>query len=360
MDDYSVLRSVENSDSSVDAKIFDVRDALMWEKAAPLGLPGKAFQGDNFYLAENLDPVAIFTYNYDKKFESLKSKRQKTEKKLIKDEKDVSYPSYEELYNELNEAKPELVFTIRDSENNVVKKIYKKPSKGLSRFQWDLRYEDNSPINLNTSSFYNPFAGVSEGTLVSPGTYTIDMSLLEAGETTKIVDAKSFNVVALNNTVMPADDRLAKVEFQRKVAKLQAEIGEYSRKLSEVSNKMRYVAQAIKKVEQPVDKISKMAWDLNQAIKEINLKFYGDNVKSRLDIQTYLTPSSRLGAVAYYQKYSTAAPTKTHMDSYEIAKEEFQPIKLMINELKVKMTDLESLLKEMGAAYTPGRPKAIN
>ena len=360
MDDYSVLRSVENSDSSVGAKIFDVRDALMWEKAAPLGLPGKAFQGDNFYLAENLDPVAIFTYNYDKKFESLKSKRQKTEKKLIKDEKDVSYPSYEELYNELNEAKPELVFTIRDSENNVVKKIYKKPSKGLSRFQWDLRYEDNSPINLNTSSFYNPFAGVSEGTLVSPGTYTIDMSLLEAGETTKIVDAKSFNVVALNNTVMPADDRLAKVEFQRKVAKLQAEIGEYSRKLSEVSNKMRYVAQAIKKVEQPVDKISKMAWDLNQAIKEINLKFYGDNVKSRLDIQTYLTPSSRLGAVAYYQKYSTAAPTKTHMDSYEIAKEEFQPIKLMINELKVKMTDLESLLKEMGAAYTPGRPKAIN
>ena len=360
MDDYSVLRSVENSDSSVDAKIFDVRDALMWEKAAPLGLPGKAFQGDNFYLAENLDPVAIFTYNYDKKFESLKSKRQKTEKKLIKDEKDVSYPSYEELYNELNEAKPELVFTIRDSENNVVKKIYKKPSKGLSRFQWDLRYEDNSPINLNTSSFYNPFAGVSEGTLVSPGTYTIDMSLLEAGETTKIVNAKSFNVVALNNTVMPADDRLAKVEFQRKVSKLQAEIGEYSRKLSEVSNKMRYVAQAIKKVEQPVDKISKMAWDLNQAIKEINLKFYGDNVKSRLDIQTYLTPSSRLGAVAYYQKYSTAAPTKTHMDSYEIAKEEFQPIKLMINELKVKMTDLESLLKEMGAAYTPGRPKAIN
>ena len=360
MDDYSVLRSVENSDSSVGAKIFDVRDALMWEKAAPLGLPGKAFQGDNFYLAENLDPVAIFTYNYDKKFESLKSKRQKTEKKLIKDEKDVSYPSYEELYNELNEAKPELVFTIRDSENNVVKKIYKKPSKGLSRFQWDLRYEDNSPINLNSSSFYNPFAGVSEGTLVSPGTYTIDMSLLEAGETTKIINAKSFNVVALNNTVMPADDRLAKVEFQRKVSKLQAEIGEYSRKLSEVSNKMRYVDQAIKKVEQPVDKISKMAWDLNQAIKEINLKFYGDNVKSRLDIQTYLTPSSRLGAVAYYQKYSTAAPTKTHMDSYEIAKEEFQPIKLMINELKVKMTDLESLLKEMGAAYTPGRPKAIN
>ena len=214
--------------------------------------------------------------------------------------------------------------------------------------------------NLSSASFYNPFAGVSEGTLVNPGTYTIDMSIIKAGETTKVVDPQSFNVVALNNTVMPADDRESKVNFQRKVSKLQAEMGEYSRKFSEISNKIPYIDEAIKKVEQPVDKISKMAWDVKQSIKEVNLKFYGDNVKSRLDIQSYLSPYSRLGSVAYYQKYSTAAPTKTHMDSYEIAKEEFQPIKLMIDELKLKMTDLEKQLKDMGAAYTPGRPKAIN
>ena len=360
LDDYSVLRSVENSDMDPAAKIFDIRDALMWEKANPLGLPGKAFQGDNFYLAENLDPVAIFTYNFDEKFESLKSKRQKAEKKLIKESKDVSYPTYNELFDEINEAKPELVFTIRDNKDNVVKKIYRSLSKGLSRFHWDLRYEDKNPINLSSPSFYNPFAGVSEGTLVNPGTYSIDMSILKAGETTKVTDPQSFNVVALNNTVMPADDRESKVNFQRKVSKLQAEMGEYSRKFSEISNKMPYIDEAIKKVEQPVDKISKMAWDVKQSIKEVNLKFYGDNVKSRLDIQSYLSPYSRLGSVAYYQKYSTAAPTKTHMDSYEIAKEEFKPIKLMIDELKVKMTNLENQLKDMGAAYTPGRPKAIN
>ena len=48
------------------------------------------------------------------------------------------------------------------------------------------------------------------------------------------------------------------------------------------------------------------------------------------------------------------------MESYEIAKEEFQPVKLMIDELKLKMTDLEKQIKDMGAAYTPGRPKAVN
>ena len=87
------------------------------------------------------------------------------------------------------------------------------------------------------------------------------------------------------------------------------------------------------------------------------MKFYGDNVKRKLDIQQYLTPSSRLGAIAYYQKYSTAAPTKTHMDNYYIAKDEFEPIKLLINDLKIKMLDLENSLKDLGAPYTPGRPK---
>ena len=150
------------------------------------------------------------------------------------------------------------------------------------------------------------------------------------------------------------------VEFQRKVSLLQAEISEYSRKLSEISNKMPYILEAVKRAEQPIDEISKMIWNINEAIKDINLKFYGDNIKRKLDIQTYLSPYSRLGSVAYYQKYSTAAPTKTHMDSYEIAKEEFQPLKVLINQLRSEMQTLEQMLKDSGAPYTPGRPKAIN
>ncbi len=360
MDDYSVLREIENKEVVDKPKLYDVRDALMWEKAAPLGLPGKAFQGDNFYLADNLDPVAIFAYNYNKKYESLKSKRQKKEKELIKDEKDVSYPSYEELYNEINDEKPQLVFTIRNDKNKVIKKIFRSPSKGLSRFTWNLRYEEKDPISLRSSSFYNPFAGVSEGTLINPGTYSIEMAVLNNGVMSNIVDPKSFNVIALKNTVMPAKDRYAKVEFQRKVSLLQGLIGEYSRKFSEVRDKMPFIEKAVKISEQPLEDISKMVWDINKSIKEISEKFYGDGIKSRLDIQSYLTPSSRLGAVAYYQKYSTAAPTKTHMDSYEIAKEEFEPIKVLINNLKLEMNELEKFLKDSGAPYTPGRPKAIN
>ena len=48
------------------------------------------------------------------------------------------------------------------------------------------------------------------------------------------------------------------------------------------------------------------------------------------------------------------------MDSYEIAKEEFEPIKVLINNLKLEMNELEKFLKDSGAPYTPGRPKEIN
>ena len=60
--------------------------------------------------------------------------------------------------------------------------------------------------------------------------------------------------------------------------------------------------------------------------------------------------------MAYEQKYSTAAPTLTHMRSFAIAKEEYMPIKEEIeNLMKVDVKNLEDELKAVGAPYTPGR-----
>ena len=78
--------------------------------------------------------------------------------------------------------------------------------------------------------------------------------------------------------------------------------------------------------------------------------------KSRLDIQQLPSPSNRLGSLLYEQKYSTAAPTKTHIRSFAIAKEEYLPIKVEIeNIMKEDIKKLEDQLKAIGAPYTPGR-----
>ena len=43
LDDYSALRSVKNAYPTEKAKFYPIREALVWEKSLPLGLPGKSF-----------------------------------------------------------------------------------------------------------------------------------------------------------------------------------------------------------------------------------------------------------------------------------------------------------------------------
>lgn len=355
LDDYSSLRNIENKKIE-NAAIYPVRDALMWEKSVPLGLPGKAFQGDNFYSAENLGPEAMITYYYTDKYTSLEDERQKKEKELIKEGKDTPYPTYEELKAENEERGEQLVFTIKDGEGTVVKKIMQKPSEGLQRFHWDLRYNPRDAVSFRTPSFYNPFAGKTEGTLVVPGTYTVQMDLLDDGGMKPLVAPVAFEVKSLNNTIMPAKDREAKVAFQQKVAKLASEMEAVSNMYSEMNNKMKHIKEAVKLVDAPLAELNDKVIALDNQLRDVRTMMYGDRVKSRLDIDEPPSPYNRMGSIEYEQKYSTSAPTKTHMDSYEIAKEEFQPIQELVKKLYTEdMVALEELLKELGAPYTPGR-----
>lgn len=356
MDDYSALRSIENNKPSERAKIYSVRDALSWEKSLPLGLPGKSFQGDNFYTAPNLGPEAMITYYYNDDYTSLKDKRTEKEKGLIKSENDTPYPSYNELKAERDEESPKLIFTIKNDKGQVVKKEFKDPKKGLQRFHWDLRYTLQNPIDLSTSSFYNPWAGIDEGTLVEPGTYTVDLQLYKNTELTKLVDPITFKVLALDNTVMPAENRAAKVAFQKDVMQLEADLGACQTIISETNTKLKYIKAAIKRSEQPFGELTKSVVAIENKLKQIGLELFGDSVKSKLDISQLQSPANRIGTIGYEQKYSTSAPTKTHKDSYAIAKGEIIVLKKRVEAVfNIDVKELEDKLIKSGAAYTPGR-----
>ena len=361
LDDYSSLRSIENSLKESESSIFSIRDALMWEKSMPLGLPGKAFQGDNFYSATNLDPVAMITYYHNKDFQSLKSKRQKLEKKLIENNKDVSYPTYDDLDKETNEFKSKLVFIIKNSEGLVVKKVFRTPKKGVQRFEWDLRYEEKSPISFANTSFYNPFAGISEGTLVNPGTYTVEMDLFDGISSINIYKPTSFSVISLESSSMPALNRTEKVNFQRAVSMLEGKMLESANILSEAKSKIKYFKEAIKIVEAPLGELSVLIKSVENKIKDISIRFYGNTIKSKLDIEQIPTAYSRLTSILYEQKYSTSAPTNTHIESFEIANEEFTTIYIEVKSLvKIDIKEIENKLKIIEAPHTPGRLKARN
>ena len=356
MDDYSVLRSIENTAPTEKAKIYPVRTALMWEQSSPLGLPGKSFQGDNFYTADNLGPEALITYYYGDSFTSMKKSRQKKDKAKVKAGEDAPYPTYEALKAEGEEAKPELVFTIKDANGKVVKKEYKSVKKGVQRFHWNLRYTPQNPVNLNRSSFYNPFAGNDEGTLVNPGIYTVAMGLLEDGILQSLTGPVRFEVKALNNVEMPAENRAEKVAFQKAIAEVQADMGIIQRLMSESRNKLRHIKVAIKRAEAPIGNMNAEVKAIEDQMDQIQLALYGDSVKRRLDMDQPMSIASRLGSIGYEQKYSTAQPTQTHRDSYAIAREEVDRVKANMEKVfNMDLKRLEEKLIQAGAPYSPGR-----
>ena len=356
LDDYSSLRNLGSGQMTANAKLFPIRDAWMYEKSLPLGLPGKAFMGDGFYTGENLDPEAIVYYFYNSDYKSKKDMRQELEKEQSENKVSSTYPSYEELKEESEELKPELLFTIKDSNGNIVRKITKSVSNGIQKMTWDLRFPSKAPINLNKPSFYNPFASVDSGHLVEAGTYTVAMGLIDGGVFTELDGSQKVVVKSLDNRIMPAANTVVKLKFQKDVAELSRSISGAQHMLREVRNKMKYIKKAINRVPLDTPELLNEYNNIQNKIRIISQDLNGDPHKSKLDIDQKVTPANRIGWIEYEQGSSTADPTRTHMDSYAIAKEEFEPILLALKNLvSQELEKLEQKLEDADAPYTPGR-----
>jgi len=352
LDDYSTLRSIDQVKD--DSKIFAIRPALQFEPSNPMGLKGKAFQGDSFYSGEDLGPVAIIDYYYAGDPKSLKDKRKEASKEKVG--KDDPYPTYEDLVEERDEQMPQLIFTITDSGGDIVRKMTAPASKGVKRMQWDLRYASKSPINLNKPKFYNPYAGDDSGIMVKPGKYTIFMSEAIGGTVEPKGEPVTFEVKRLDNTIMPAQDTEAKVQFQKDITELSRKINGAGKMIGEVDSKLKHIKVAIEKIEVPNEVLYDDYYSISDDLKALRLALYGDNIKSKLDIDQPPSPASRIGWIEYEQGGSTADPTSTHQMSYKIAEEEFEPILTKLKTLvREDLEALEQKLEDADAPYTPGR-----
>ena len=314
----------------------------------------QSFQGDNYYLGDNLGSEAIITYYLKEKITSKQDQRREAEKKAKEDNQNVAYPSYDQLKTERDEPKPYILFEFNDVNGNIVRKLKTKPEKGIQRISWDLRYAPKDPIDLSSPSFYNPFGGSDQGTLVAPGTYTVTMYKNADGKTTQLGGPVQLKVRALSNTVLPASNRDALVSFQQQVQKLGGMLGAARRTLSEINNQMRHIKEAAIRAEVAQDDLMADVLTIENKSRDISYQLNGDPVARTLDIAAPPSIGSRIRSIMYESYYSTSGPTKTHQDTYAIAIEEFKPV---YEELRILVnTDLKNLhdkLSAVGAPYTP-------
>ena len=92
--------------------MFPVKRALGYMPSAPLGLRGKGFLGESFFTAPNPPFGAVFTYYLKDEIKTRQKKRQEAEKEEQKKDRDIRYPTADELRAEAREEEPAVIVTV--------------------------------------------------------------------------------------------------------------------------------------------------------------------------------------------------------------------------------------------------------
>jgi photosystem II stability/assembly factor-like uncharacterized protein len=352
LDNYAPLRELSKQTREKDAYIFPVKDALMYTQTG--GLYG---QGSNFFYAPNPEFGATFTYYLKDVPKTLKQTRTEKERDLFKDKKHIPIPTTEELKAEKDEIPPYLLFTIKDPAGNVVRKISSGASIGTSRVSWDLCYANKYSVNLDNGVF-NPNSTGGSGFLALPGKYTVTMSLVFHEVEKLLAGPIEFNVKALNNTTLPAENRQELVAFQEKVASLINAVNGADEYSKDLMKQVQYIKQAIQdtpgapqtliaEADKTEKKLHAIMWDIN-----------GETPKASEEENLPAPPSimHRLGSIMEACFENTSTPTGTQHEQYALLEEELPPILAQLKEIDEKdVKSMKDQLDQLGAPWTPGR-----
>ncbi len=341
LDDYSALRSMDTNSFSKPA-LFKPRKALQYKPISG----GTSSQGGSYFASKNLDYGAIFTYYLPENFESLKSVRQKTEKTLKKENKNIPFPGWDALDEEKNEASASIILVIKDIDGNFVTRVNAPYKKGFNRVSWNLKKSLRTSLNMdkiddNPSAYYY-------STFADEGTYSVSMFSNIKGEITPLSEPQTFEVERIRENVLknPLNDNMDNYIEDLKTFKFNFEstlkdFDEASKKLSTYEKATVYINGEPGDLEKEIGTLKKQMLALNQTLN-------GNASKKEIGEKDIPSISSRL-SVAQRGFSTTYGPTEMHMKSLDMAKTLFNRVKPELEKfIKIDVPKIEEKLLKAG------------
>lgn len=355
LDDYSPLRHLNEDQLKEEATLFPMRDAWWYIPRPSSTFGGKGSQGASYYLAPNPPFGAVFTYYLSEGYSTKKAARQKNEKKLIKEKKEVPFPGWEKVEDELKEEAPVILLTIKDSTGNVVRRLQGPASKGFHRVAWDLRKPYASAINIHNSSVFNK-PSARGGFLVLPGSYSVSMSKKIDGEITELSESVFFDVNKMQSGSLEGPSIEETVAFWNEIDEMRMATSALRIVLDNAKRKLAGMKKAITSVNIVPENLDKKIYSINQQLLDINERLYGKRSKNEIGEKTKPTIMSRLGSASSGLQNSTYGPTPTHIKGLEIATIEFKEIMIDVENIVDKeIPALEKQLIDAGAPWMEGQ-----
>jgi photosystem II stability/assembly factor-like uncharacterized protein len=346
LDDYTLLREVNADKLNNEAVLFPVKKALMYIESSPLGGGEKADLGNTFFNAPNPLYGAVFTYYLSDSMSTLKRTRRTEELARQKEGEPNYYPSWDELRDETRESAPAIIFTVKDSEGNVVRRFSGPTSKGFHRVAWDLRHGLPRPTRLSRSN---------SGPMAIPGQYSVSMSKLIDGKLIALGEAQEFEAVALAKATLAPESDADQLAFRQKTGRLLRSAAAAAAIIDEELNRLQYMKKSIMDAPDANPSLLEKVVDLENDLRDLDIILRGDPLPNEHYEPNIPSIISRINRVTY-GFWSTSRTTGTHKEQYEIAADEYEEVYSKLNSIvEVGMKSLEKALDDAGAPWTPGR-----
>ncbi|MEE4246786.1 MAG: hypothetical protein V2I33_15350 [Kangiellaceae bacterium] len=346
LDDYSPLRSDASKVKKASGTLFPVRRAWQFIEHNPLGLPGKAMRGADYYFAENPEYGATISYYVNEDFKSLRAQRQAKEQQLRKDGKPVYYPSWQQLKAEDFEQKPTLMLTVRDSDGNLVRRIKAPMKKGFNRINWDLRYPGFDPVRANGK--------MSSGPLVVPGSYSVSLSKFVDGIETEYPGTQSFEVVNIDNRTFASQNRQADLEFDMKTGRLYQAISGTRRYLAELDKRISHIEVAIPETLSVDTAMLKQVKAMKAQLSEIKLTLNGNSVVAKRSEPTITSVNGYINYLIWSRSESTSPVNGQQKLRYARASEGYNDVYERTQKLTAIVEQAEQTIAKAGGNWLPG------
>ncbi|MBD3219735.1 glycosyl hydrolase [bacterium] len=351
LDDYSPLRALSRDLVAEDAVLFTPREAFWYLPRMWVGGSEKGSMGTDWFTAPNPPFGAVFTCWLADSVMTRESRRQVRERALAAEGEDTPYPGWDALREEELEDPPAVVLTVRDTAGEVVRHVPAPTQAGLHRVAWDLRRPGLSAERDGVPDER------SDGPLVAPGTYTVELVRRVDGRSEMLAGPESFAVVPLRERGLEGMTPAEYAAFGEEFFDLRRRVSGAGALIDETRVRLDAIRTAIVAADAADAALYEAAIGLEKQIEELHETLRGNRRRSRFNDTEPTSINRRLGRVRRALRGATYGPTVQDRKQLAIAKADFEALREQLDGIAGReLPALESRLEAAGVPWTPGRP----
>ncbi len=341
LDDYSPLRTLDEGALERDALLIAPGRPVKWYRESGLHTDS---DGNSAYVADNPPHGATLTYYLKDSLQTAKDRRQAAEKEIIDDGDYPTYPSWESIEAENEEAKAAVYLEIRDASGAFVNRVAAKAKKGLHRVTWDMTHASTDAVTSSDDD---------SGMMAVPGTYSATLMKREGGSVSQLAEPVSFELASIREGALPGVDSAARAEFKGQVSAAMKQASAARASLRELRKDLGLLRTALDRTPANTAELEATYESIRSEMEALVNELTG--LQSRQGMGA--TPATVMSRLQYASSadWGSYGPTQQHREQFGYAMDGLNGVVARITTLVDETVPaFRAALAAAGAPWTPG------